>query len=148
MASLCLIPIGLTINVINSNKGGSSKVMIIQGQSGELLTAGEQIQSDENDSLEQALGGNMMLNTDQIYKLVNSNSVEREKLVEGFKSEEAKKSVPDPFKGSTSSPKLEPDIIPIEPVVLENETESDGVEEENLEDSKPKQGAWQNWDEG
>ena len=148
MASLCLIPIGLTINVINSNKSGSSKVMIIQGQSGELLTAGEQIQSDDNDSLEQVIGGNIMLNTDQIYKLVNSNSSEREKLVEGFKSEEAKKSVPDPFKGSTSSPKLEPDIIPIEPVVLENETEGDGVVEENLEDSKPKQGAWQNWDEG
>ena len=148
MASLCLIPIGLTINVINSNKGGSSKVMIIQGQSGELLTASEQIQSDENDSLEQVLGGNMMLNTDQIYKLVNSSASERERLVEDFKVEEAKKSVPDPFKGSTSSPKLEPDIIPIEPVILENETESGGVVGENLEDSKPEQGAWQNWDEG
>ena len=73
---------------------------------------------------------------------------EREKLVEGFKSEEAKKSVPDPFKGSASSPKLEPDIIPIEPVALENKIETGGVAEENLEDSKPKQGAWQNWDEG
>lgn len=148
MASVCLIPIGLTINVINSNKGGSSKVMIIQGQSGELLAAGEQIKSDENNSLEQVLGGNMMLNTDQIYKLVNSNSSERAKLVENFKSEAAKESVPDPFKGSTSSPKLIPDIIPIEPSVLESETENDVVVEENPDDSKPKQGAWQNWDEG
>jgi hypothetical protein len=148
MASLCLIPIGLTINVINSNKGSSSKVMIIQGQSGEILTAGEQIQPDENDSLEQVLDNNMMLDTDQIYKLVNSNSTEREKLVEGFKSEAAIKSVPDPFKGSASSPKLEPDIIPIEPNMLENKTKSDEIEKEGLEDSKPKQGAWQNWDEG
>jgi len=148
MASLCLIPIGLTINVINSNKGSSSKVMIIQGQSGELLTAGEEIQSDENDSLEEVMGGNIMLNTDQIYKLVNSSSTEREKLVEHFKSEAAIKSVPDPFKGSDSSPKLVPDVIPIEPVVLENKTESDGVEEEKTEISEPKQGAWQNWDDG
>ena len=94
------------------------------------------------------MGGNMMLNTDQIYKLVNSSASERERLVEDFKAEEAKKSVPDPFKGSTSSPKLEPDIIPIEPVILENETESGGVVGENLEDSNPEQGAWQNWDEG
>ena len=155
MASLCLIPIGLTINVINSNKGSSSKVMIIQGQSGELLTAGEQILSDENDSLEQVLGSNIMLNTDQVYKLVNSNSTEREKLVEDFKSEATIKSVPDPFKGAASSPRLEPDIIPIGPIVLENKTEPsiipiepDGAEEESLKDSEPKQGAWQNWDDG
>ncbi len=156
LLSLCLIPLGLTINVLGSHKKGDRGVMLIQGENGEVITAvpgsEEGVMNQPSNAVEMMAGSGMLLNTDQVFSLVHGSPEEQTELMKQIEAEQKKASVPDPFKDSKNivkSPTLIPDEI--EEVVVSEALNEQPVEDivENFEpEVVVEKETWKNWDEG
>ena len=164
--SLCMIPLGLTLNVLGSNRKEAGGVMVIQGESGELITAQPE-QSNQNSStgsievqrLSEQSG--MLLSTDQVYSLMNSDEEGRRELINKIEEENKQKAVPNPFISEgkpTVDKKLEQSLPSLMPEPIEDESQSFNAAIEDIMNNdvkevkevveKGKEDTWKSWDEG
>ena len=163
LCSLCLIPLGLTISVMGSNRKGSGGVMIIQGQNGEAITVQPKPDNEQNlnsndiTALNAMASRGVVLNTDQIYSLMHGTDETREKMLQNLHEIERRSVVPDPFSSTSTNkvaenaPTLIPDSDPLpdEPLSIDVVEEVvKEVEGESIDAESEKGASWKSWDEG
>ena len=163
LCSLCLIPLGLTISVMGSNRKGAGGVMIIQGQNGEAITVQPKPETEQNlnsndiDALNAMASRGVVLNTDQIYSLMHGTDETREKMLQNLHEIQRRSEVPDPFSSASTNkvvenaPTLIPDSDPLPDEPLSIDVVEEVVKESEGDDigTEPEKGAsWKSWDEG